>query len=64
MNDLGVIDHFLQVFSTYIDSGFGLLRPEVSYLTATLVGTVGAILLGLVLYWRGARAKRMENAEN
>jgi len=29
-----------------------------------LVGTMGAILLGLVLYWRGARAKRMENASN
>jgi glutamate:GABA antiporter len=29
-----------------------------------LVGTVGAILLGLILYWRGARAKRMENAGN
>jgi amino acid transporter len=29
-----------------------------------LVGTIGAILLGLVLYWRGARAKRMENVGN
>jgi amino acid transporter len=29
-----------------------------------LVGTIGAILLGLVLYWRGARAKRMEHAGN
>jgi hypothetical protein len=24
------------------------------------VGTVGAILLGLILYWRGARAKKRE----
>src|SRR4051812_1610737 len=48
MNDLGVIDHFLQVFSTYIDSGFGLLRPEVSYLTATLV-VLDLTLAGL--YW-------------
>jgi amino acid transporter len=29
-----------------------------------LVGTIGAILLGLVLYWRGARAKRMVNVGN
>jgi glutamate:GABA antiporter len=27
-----------------------------------LVGTIGALLLGLILYWRGARAKRMERA--
>ena len=26
MNDVSIIDHFLNVFSTYIDSGFGLLR--------------------------------------
>jgi len=37
MNDVSVIDHFLNVFSRYIDSGFGLLRGEVAYLTATLV---------------------------
>jgi type IV secretion system protein TrbL len=37
VNDLGVVDHFLNVFSTYIDSGFGLLGNEVAYLTATLV---------------------------
>src|SRR5438445_5444129 len=48
MNDLGVIDRFLQVFSTYIDSGFGLLRPEVAYLTATLV-VFDITLAGL--YW-------------
>lgn len=37
MNDLSVIDHFLDVFSHYIDSGFGLLHGEVAFLTATLV---------------------------
>src|SRR6188768_3781692 len=37
MNDLSVIDRFLDVFSRYIDSGFGLLRGEVGFLTATLV---------------------------
>lgn len=48
MNDLGVIDRFLDVFSLYIDSGFGLLRPEVSFLTATLV-VIDITLAGL--YW-------------
>jgi len=48
MNDLGVVDHFLQVFSLYIDSGFGLLRPEVAYLTAALV-VIDLTLAGL--YW-------------
>jgi type IV secretion system protein TrbL len=46
MNDLGVIDHFLFVFSTYIDSGFGLLGREVSFLTATLVA-IDITLAGL-----------------
>ena len=48
MNDLGVIDRFLDVFSLYIDSGFGLLRPEVAFLTATLV-VIDITLAGL--YW-------------
>jgi len=37
VNNLSIIDQFLSVFSQYIDSGFGLLRGEVAYLTATLV---------------------------
>lgn len=48
MNDLGVIDHFLDVFSLYIDSGFGLLGKEVSFLTATLV-VIDVTLAGL--FW-------------
>jgi type IV secretion system protein TrbL len=48
MNDLGVIDHFLDVFSVYIDSGFGLLGREVSFLTATLV-VIDVTLAGL--FW-------------
>jgi len=48
MSDLGVIDRFLDVFSLYIDSGFGLLRPEVSFLTGTLV-VIDITLAGL--YW-------------
>jgi type IV secretion system protein TrbL len=37
MNDTGVIDQFLSVFSTYIDSGFGLLGGEVGFLSTTLI---------------------------
>ncbi|MBK1822308.1 P-type conjugative transfer protein TrbL [Burkholderia orbicola] len=48
MNDVSVIDHFLNVFSNYIDSGFGLLRGEVAFLTATLVA-IDMTLAGL--YW-------------
>lgn len=48
MNDLSVIDHFLNVFSQYIDSGFGLLGGEVAFLTATLVA-IDMVLAGL--FW-------------
>ncbi|WP_197387823.1 P-type conjugative transfer protein TrbL [Ralstonia pseudosolanacearum] len=48
MNDVSIIDHFLNVFSNYIDSGFGLLRGEVAFLTATLVA-IDMTLAGL--YW-------------
>ena len=33
----GVIDQFLNTFTTYIDSGFGLLNGEVAFLATTLV---------------------------
>jgi type IV secretion system protein TrbL len=48
MNDVGVIDRFTNVFSQYIDSGFGLLSGEVAFLTATLV-TIDLVLAGL--FW-------------
>jgi len=48
MNNLSVIDHFLDVFSHYIDSGFGLLHGEVAFLTATLV-VIDMTLAGL--FW-------------
>ena len=48
MNNLGVIDQFTNVFSQYIDSGFGLLSGEVHFLTATLVG-IDLTLAGL--FW-------------
>ncbi|NGY05907.1 P-type conjugative transfer protein TrbL [Solimonas terrae] len=48
MDDLSVIDRFLDVFSRYIDSGFGLLHGEVAFLTATLVA-IDMTLAGL--FW-------------
>ena len=48
MNDLNVIDRFLQAFITYIDSGFGLLGPDVGFLTAALIG-IDITLAGL--FW-------------
>jgi type IV secretion system protein TrbL len=48
LNDLNVIDRFLATFITYIDSGFGLLGPDVGFLTATLIG-IDITLAGL--FW-------------
>src|SRR6195256_4438112 len=36
MGGTGVIDRFLEVFTRYIDSGFGLLNGEVAFLATTL----------------------------
>ncbi|WP_042921639.1 P-type conjugative transfer protein TrbL [Stutzerimonas kunmingensis] len=47
MNDVGVIDRFLEVFSIYIDSGFGLLAGEITFLSATLV-VIDITLAGLL----------------
>ena len=48
MGGTGVIDRFLEVFTSYIDSGFGLLGSEVGFLAATLA----AIDLTLAaLFW-------------
>jgi len=48
VDNLGVIDQFTDVFSRYIDTGFGLLRGEVGFLTATLV-VIDMTLAGL--FW-------------
>jgi type IV secretion system protein TrbL len=48
----GVIDNFLSVFTQYIDSGFGLLGPEVNYLARTLV-LIDIILAALFWSWAG-----------
>jgi type IV secretion system protein TrbL len=48
MNDLNVIDRFTDVFSRYIDSGFGLLASDVAFLTGILVA-LDIVLAGL--FW-------------
>ncbi|CAN5317447.1 P-type conjugative transfer protein TrbL [soil metagenome] len=48
MNDLNIIDRFMQAFITYIDSGFGLLGGDVGFLTTTLIG-IDITLAGL--FW-------------
>lgn len=48
MDNLNIIDKFTQTFVTYIDSGFGLLAPDVSFLTSTLVA-LDVVLAGL--FW-------------
>lgn len=37
MNNLNIIDQFMQAFIRYIDSGFGLLGGDVSFLSRTLI---------------------------
>ena len=48
MDDLGVIDRFLNVYARYIDSGFGLLGGEVAFLSAVLIA-IDVTLAGL--FW-------------
>lgn len=48
MHDLNVIDRFMAQFVAYIDSGFGLLGPDVGFLTSVLVG-IDITLAGL--FW-------------
>ena len=47
MDDLNVIDQFTSTFVTYIDSGFGLLGPDVAFLTTVLIG-IDITLAGLM----------------
>jgi hypothetical protein len=46
----GVTDNFTNVFTTYIDSGFGLLKGEVAYLASTLI-VIDITLAGLFWAW-------------
>lgn len=48
MNDLSIIDGFMDAFVRYIDSGFGLLGPDVGFLTRVLIG-IDITLAGL--FW-------------
>lgn len=48
MDDLNIIDQFMQAFIAYIDSGFGLLGPDVGFLTTVLIG-IDITLAGL--FW-------------
>jgi type IV secretion system protein TrbL len=48
MNNTGVIDQFLNVFTQYIDSGFGLLSGDVRWLSTTLIA-IDMTLAGL--FW-------------
>jgi type IV secretion system protein TrbL len=48
MGDLNVIDGFMAAFVQYIDSGFGLLRGDVAFLSSTLIG-IDITLAGL--FW-------------
>ena len=56
MNDLGVIDRFLNTFSQYIESGFGLLGGEITFLTATLIA-IDITLAGLAWAMTGNGAE-------
>src|SRR5260370_24863852 len=48
MGGTGTIDRFLEVFTSYIDSGVGLLSGEVAFLSSTLV-VIDITLAGL--FW-------------
>lgn len=48
MDDLNVIDRFMDVFIRYIDSGFGLVGGDVGFLTSVLIG-IDITLAGL--FW-------------
>ena len=50
MNNVGVIDTFLNTFTTYIDSGFGLLKGEIAYLSSALI-VLDITLAGLFWAW-------------
>src|SRR5262252_2441563 len=50
MGGTGVIDQFLETFTRYIDSGFGLVGGEVGYLATTLAA-IDITLAGLFWSW-------------
>jgi len=50
MGGVGVIDRFLEVFTSYIDSGFGLLGGDVAFLATTLIA-IDVTLAALFWAW-------------
>jgi len=50
MGGTGVIDSFLGVFTSYIDSGFGLLGGEVAFIASTLI-VIDVTLAALFWAW-------------
>ncbi|WP_091735739.1 P-type conjugative transfer protein TrbL [Phenylobacterium immobile] len=50
MQGTGVIDHFLEVFTRYIDGGFGLLQGEVAFIATTLI-VIDVTLAALFWSW-------------
>ena len=50
MGGTGVIDRFLETFTSYIDSGFGLLGGEVAFLATTLI-VIDVTLAALFWSW-------------
>ncbi|MDQ0507266.1 P-type conjugative transfer protein TrbL [Xanthobacter agilis] len=50
MGGTGVIDHFLEVFTKYIDGGFGLLSGEVAFIATTLI-VIDVVLAALFWSW-------------
>ncbi|MCB1414542.1 MAG: P-type conjugative transfer protein TrbL [Xanthobacteraceae bacterium] len=50
MGGSGVIDNFLGVFTSYIDSGFGLLGGEVAFIATTLI-VIDVTLAALFWSW-------------
>ena len=50
MDGTGVIDNFLGIFTSYIDSGFGLLGGEVAFIATTLI-VIDVTLAALFWAW-------------
>ena len=59
MGGTGVIDHFLEVFTRYIDCGFGLLGGEVAFIATTLI-VIDVTLAAL--FWALGRRRRHHRA--
>ncbi len=50
MGGTGIIDEFLEVFTSYIDAGFGLLSGEVAFIATTLI-VIDVTLAALFWSW-------------